>query len=86
MKPLIQVAISALSTTASVDVMAIITGILLFIKSRKTQNHCNSENKSLSDRLECLGVFAEDKQTRASAKKISVCMPSPPTKPMFSQK
>ena len=49
MKPLIQIAISAVSTAASVSIMAIITGVLLFIKSRKAKNHCDTETKSLSD-------------------------------------
>ena len=43
--------------------------ILLFIKSCKTQNHCDSENKSLSDNLECLRAFAEGKMTRLRPRK-----------------
>lgn len=79
MKPLIQIAISALTTAASVGLMAIITGILLFIRSRRTQHHCDSENKSISDRLERLRAFAEEKL--APVEKVSMRMPSPPTNP-----
>ena len=89
MKPLIQVAISALTTSASVGVMAIITGILLVIKSRKTQNHCDSENNSLSDHLERLRTFAKEKLATPPDKK-SPCTSLPllpsPLVPMFIPK
>ena len=78
---LIQECISTMSTAASVGVMAIITGVLLFIKSRKTKNHCKTETKSLSDRLERLQTFAEEKLATppAPAEKVNMRMPSPPT-------
>ena len=81
MKPLIQITISAVSTAASVSVMAIITRVLLFIKSRKAKNHCDTETKSLSVRLDRLRTFAEGKLATppAPSKKVNMRMPSPPT-------
>ena len=63
-----------MSTTASVGIMAIITG-------RKTKNHCTTETKSLSDRLGCLQTFAEEKLATppSSTEKVNMRMPSPPT-------
>ena len=76
-----KIAPSALTTAISVGAMTIITGSVLLIKYRRTPTHCEKENKTLSDRLDRLRQFAEDKLIPAPAKKLSVRMPSPPAKP-----
>ena len=80
MKPFIQIATSAISTAVSVGVMAILTGILLFVKSRRNKDHCDTETKSLSERLDRLRTFAEEKLAMPPAtEKINMRIPSPPT-------